>query len=85
MNNAYTSENVELLLEQAAKTFINDSKKNKISKEHIQLSKIFDWYKMDFTKNGSLKDYINKYSQVKINSDQKITYLEYDWSLNDQH
>ena len=85
MNIAYTTENVETLLELAAKAFINDPKKNKISKENVQLSKIFDWYKKDFTKNGSLKNYINQYSQVKIDSKAKITYLEYDWRLNVQH
>ena len=84
MNIAYTTENIETLLEQATKAFINDSEKNKISKDNIQISKIFDWYKKDFTKNCILLDYINHYSQVKVDSNTKITYLEYDWSLNEQ-
>lgn len=84
LNTAFTSENVETLLELATKAFINDSEKNKISKEDIQLSKIFDWYKKDFTKNGSLIEYINFYSRVKVDANTKITYLEYDWSLNEQ-
>ena len=85
LNMAYTADNIETLLEKAAKDFISDSDKNKISKENVQLSKIFDWYKKDFTKNGSLIDYINQYSKVKIDSDAKIFYLEYDWNLNEQH
>ena len=85
LNIAYKADNIETLLEKATKDFISDSDKNKISKENVQLSKIFDWYKKDFTKNGSLIDYINQYSKVKIDSDAKIFYLEYDWNLNEQH
>jgi len=85
LNMAYTADNIETLLEKATKDFISDSDKNKISKENVQLSKIFDWYKKDFTKNGSLIDYINHYSKVKIDSNAKIYYLDYDWNLNEQH
>jgi hypothetical protein len=84
LNQAYTAKNVETLLEQVSKDFINYSEKNIISKENAQLSKIFDWYKKDFNKKVSLIDYINQYSKVKMNSDAKITYLDYDWSLNEQ-
>lgn len=85
LNIAYTEDNIETLLEKATKDFISDSDKNKISKENVQLSKIFDWYQKDFTKNGSLIDYINHYSKVKIDSDAKIFYMDYDWNLNEQH
>jgi len=85
LNIAYTSENVEILLEQAAIGFINNSDKNQLSKNNIRLSKIFKWYKEDFTKYGNLIDYINQYSSMKILPDASISYLEYDWSLNEQH
>lgn len=85
LNTAFTSENIETLLEKATKGFISDSNKNRISKEKVQLSKIFDWFKKDFTKNGSLIDYINQYSLLKIDPNAKISYLEYDWSLNEHH
>ncbi len=85
LNIAYKADNIETLLEKATKDFISDSDKNKISKENVQLSKIFDWYKKDFTKNGSLIDYINQYCKFKIDSDAKIYYLDYDWNLNEQH
>lgn len=85
LNTAYNSENVEELLEKATKDFIANSEKNKISKEKIQISKIFKWYKSDFNQKGSLIDYINKYSTEKILPDASISYLEYDWGLNEQH
>lgn len=78
MNKAFTADNLESLLEQNAKWFVN-SKFNNISANKIQISKIFKWYADDF---GNVIDYLNKYSKVKIEDDAKIDYLEYDWKLN---
>ena len=64
------------------KEFVNDTSRNKISKKKVQISSIFDWFKGDFTKNGSVIDYLNKYSDIKISSKAKISYLKYDWTLN---
>jgi hypothetical protein len=85
LNSAYTSENVAQLLDKATKSFIANSKKNIISEHRLQLSKIFQWYKGDFTNNGSLIDFINQYSKVKIQKNATISYLDYDWNLNEQH
>lgn len=49
----------------------------------VGLSKIFDWYKGDFTQKGSVIDWINQYRKVKIPVDYKIEYYEYNWSLNE--
>lgn len=80
---AFTAENVDEKLDKLARLFINDPKRNKISKDRVELSKIFDWFKEDFTKNGTLIDYINKYSETKVNKDAKISFMSYDWSLNE--
>jgi hypothetical protein len=62
--------------------FVNDPSKNKLSKKKVQISSIFDWFKEDFTKNNSVIDYLNTFSEIEINSNAKINYLKYDWSLN---
>lgn len=82
LNIAFTEKNVEAELSRLMKDFINDASKNKILKDKIEISSIFDWFKEDFTKNGSVTEYLNKYSDVKINPNAKISYLKYDWSLN---
>jgi hypothetical protein len=82
-NTAFTASNLEELLEQTAIYFINDPKKNVLTKEKANLSEIFNWYKMDFTQNGSLIDYLNQYTNVKLTSNTKISYLKYNWELND--
>lgn len=83
-NEAYTGEKLNAQLEDQGKDFLNDKAKNRISGDKAELSKYFSWYQSDFTKNGSLRDFINKYSQIKINENTKISYLDYNWSLNEQ-
>jgi len=82
-NFAFTEKNIDEKLEVLMKDFINDSSKNKISTEKLELSKVFEWYTKDFTQKGSLINYINKYAKTKANNDAQISYLEYDWTLND--
>jgi hypothetical protein len=81
---AYTANRLELQLQEQTLEFINDRERNNISKDKAEVSKIFDWFKPDFTKNGSLIDFLNKYASQSINEDAKISFLEYDWSLNEQ-
>lgn len=82
-NYAYTEDKLEMQLETAAKTFVNDKTKNIITSDKIEISKIFDWFTGDFKTNGTLIDFLNQYSTVKINRDAKIKYKDYNWSLNE--
>lgn len=80
-NRAFTADKLDAQLDQAARDFLADTTRNIITSESAQVSKIFQWYSMDFK---SLPDFINQHSPVKINKNTKITYLEYDWNLNEQ-
>ena len=81
-NIAFTEKNIDAELTKLMKAFVNDPTRNKLSKKKVQISSIFDWFKGDFTKNGSVIDYLNKYTDTEIKSNAKISYLKYDWSLN---
>jgi hypothetical protein len=81
-NIAFTEKNIEAELTRLMNDFVNDPSKNKLSKKKVQISSIFDWFKEDFTKNNSVIDYLNTFSEIEINSNAKINYLKYDWSLN---
>ena len=83
-NEAYLGENVQLFLEQDVDLFVNDKSRNIISNQQVELSKIFSWYKGDFTGDGSLINYLNRYSVVDIHPKASISYLKYDWDLNKQ-
>ncbi|WP_299129247.1 DUF547 domain-containing protein [uncultured Winogradskyella sp.] len=83
LRDAYTSQNVDELMDKAVKAFIN-SDKNKITENTVKLSEIFKWYKKDFLQDSeSIIDYINQYANTKISPSAEIAYIEYDWSLND--
>lgn len=81
-NEAFTAENLEDNLSQLATEFINNNSKNELSANPIKVSKLFDWYKEDFTKKGSVIDYINKYSKTKVAASVNVEFMEYNWALN---
>lgn len=83
LNQAYTPQALEEQLTAQAKAFLADDFRNKISSQELQLSKIFSWFKGDFTKGQSLIAFLNQYAPVPIEEGASISYLEYDWSLND--
>ncbi len=82
-NEAFLSDIIEEQLEKASFEFVNDQSKNTIGSEEVGLSKIFDWYKSDFTTKGTLVDYLNRYSKIKISENAEIDYINYDWRLNE--
>lgn len=82
-NEAFTTQKVNQQLKKLAIQFVNDSKRNKISADRVEVSKIFRWFKEDFTKNGDLIDFLNKYSTLKINKNARVKYMDYDWELNE--
>jgi hypothetical protein len=82
---AFTADALETQLELATRGFINDPERNSISPEKAAISRIFKWYRKDFTSNQtSLIDYINSYLTNPIPEDTPVSFLSYDWSLNKQ-
>lgn len=82
LNRAFTAELLEKQLEAQAIAFINDPLRNRISKETLELSSIFNWFKGDFTKDGTLPDYIKRYAAMAVSDRPKVSFMDYDWSLN---
>jgi hypothetical protein len=86
-NGAYWPESVRDRLEDDAIRFINNPDKVRYDSQTqtLRCSKIFKWYRHDFLKIApSIPDYIRSYlkTDVPIASNTPITYLNYDWSLN---
>lgn len=81
---AYTADRLEEQLDDAMRNFINDPKRNRLEQSEVNLSKIFSWFSGDFRINGaSVIDYLNKYSKKRVHRNAKITYLSYQWELNE--
>jgi hypothetical protein len=79
-NHAYTAENLEATLEIRTRSFVNNARYNTISAKGAQVSKIFDWYGVDF---GNLRTFLHKYAETPINSGTAIRFNEYNWDLNE--
>ena len=84
VNEAYTADKMEKQLQAATFNFINDPSKNKITENSLELSAIFKWYKSDFTEKRSLITYLQPYKKISLKEDAKISYVSYDWQLNER-
>lgn len=82
-NEAFVAGKLEQQLNEQTSRFINDPIRNKINSTTAELSKIFSWFKGDFTKDGTLEAFINQYAKTKITSQTKISFMEYNWNLNE--
>lgn len=81
---AYVGTKIEQQLTEQAKDFLANKHKNMITAEKIKISKIFSWFKGDFTENGSLTDFLNRYAPVSIQKDADVSFMDYNWILNEQ-
>ncbi len=84
-NEAYTAARLDDQLDDQGRDFLNNPAKNSISSGKAQLSKYFDWYKGDWTKDGqSVAKWVNRYSKTKIDEQIPVTFPDYNWMLNEQ-
>ncbi len=84
-NTVYLPGQLDAQLTKATKDFLSTPSKNQIkSPSSARLSKLFSWYKGDFTKKTSLAGFISQYSDVKLEERARIEYKDYDWALNEQ-
>jgi Protein of unknown function, DUF547 len=94
---AYVPERLDRQLEEQAERFLSDRSRNRYGAGVLEVSKIFDWYKRDFTAGyrgiASVEQFLGKYAPLLADrpEDQKairearvkVKHLDYDWSLND--
>jgi hypothetical protein len=82
---AFRADKLEAQLEKLAVAFVNSTRGVDYSpeKKTAALSAIFNWYKDDFTGVGGPIAFINKRRHPSLPNDVKITYQDYDWSLNE--
>ncbi|MFA0037171.1 DUF547 domain-containing protein [Vibrio sp. 10N.261.52.A1] len=78
---AFTSDNTETLLEQAASEFVNSDKGVVVKGNKLQLSSIYEWFAVDFGNQQQLIQHLDQYRAEPVKNTDKISY-DYDWSLN---
>ncbi|SMB99258.1 protein of unknown function DUF547 [Hymenobacter roseosalivarius DSM 11622] len=85
-NEAYVAARLNQQLDEQATEFVNNPAKNKLTPaDKPEVSSIFSYYPKDFAKDGnSIQKTINRYATQKINPDATLSYMTYDWALNEQ-
>jgi len=85
---AFTAENLEFMLEAAAREFINHPRGVDPEGRRLGLSSIYDWFSEDFGENDQgFLEHIAGYAEPPLaatlrNYSGRITY-DYDWDLNE--
>ena len=81
----YVAARLEAQLEDQARRFLSDASRNRYREGRLEVSKIFDWYRDDFEPRDA---YFARYAAL-LGADAaavraaRITFLDYDWALND--
>jgi len=92
MDEAFVASKVNSQLKEATRLFLQDKTRNIFDADEMELrlSKIFDWYGKDFEKaSGSVQEFVapvmgsNPEEVKKIRATKKISFLDYDWGLNE--
>ena len=85
LDKAFTAENLHAEMDRAATAFLNDNPRGvEVSDggKKADVSKIFEWYAGDFQAAGGVIAFIDKYRKPPLPADAKISYQDYNWSLN---
>ena len=98
-NEPYRAETLDAQLEDGFRRFLSDRTRNRYNpeKRRLEVSKIFDWYGKDFEKGyrgfTSVKATLARYADLLADTPEdrdvvrqqraEVTFLDYDWGLND--
>ncbi len=81
----FRADKLEAQLENLSVGFVNSPKgvDYNAGKKTAAISTIFNWYKDDFKAVGGPVAFINERRNPPLPNDTRITYQDYDWSLNE--
>ena len=86
LKTAFTGANIEALLEQAARDFINHPRGVSVASGELTISSIYDWYEDDFGSNfRELTEHLSIYASPELASRLPAfssAFYQYDWDLN---
>lgn len=85
---AFTGDNLERMLEDSARSYINHPRGVKLEDGKVTLSRIFKWYRSDFgDSDADVLKHVAKYAapslKKKLANADDIDGYDYDWSLNE--
>lgn len=87
LSEAFTAQNLETLLEKAARDYLAHPRGLDFGEKSLTLSKIFDWYQVDFGNNESetlktLSRWLPVGTAERLKAYNGRIKYQYDWALN---
>ena len=87
-NEAFTGAKLDEQLDEMGRIFMTDKSKNRLKGDVAELSMIYKWFAEDFKDAGGAAKFGAQFAEgdfkAALESNPKIEYLTYDWSLNKQ-
>jgi len=79
---AYRAKKLDAQLNDQTKSFLNNPAKGLyVETNNVHVSKIFDWFTVDFNKQGGVEEFLRQYVTLPKNISLK-TDITYNWSVN---
>ncbi|MCP5368556.1 MAG: DUF547 domain-containing protein [Hyphomicrobiales bacterium] len=87
---ALTAGNIDIMLEGAAREFVNSPRGVRMSDDGLVVSRLFAWYADDFGgAERRVLDHLRRYAVADVAADlsrvRQIAGYQFDWSLNEPH
>jgi Protein of unknown function, DUF547 len=85
MERAYRGNALDKQLDVRTKLALDDPRHVRVgsTESELQLSELFSWYKDDFGGESSVVAYINRFRSSPLPSASVVSYIPYEWRLND--
>ena len=88
MAQAFTAANLEQMLTQGARDYINHPRGVRVDNRKVCLSRIFEWYRKDFGANEAdvlahVQTYAEPDLKAQLQGITRVADYTYDWSLNE--
>jgi hypothetical protein len=84
----FAGSDMNIRMDAATRRYLSGPTGALVSEGGLQLSKIFDWYAADFKSAGGPLAFVRRHLpsavDAKLGADPKVSYLEYNWTLNQQ-
>jgi len=85
ISTSYKPATLEMQLDTQTKKSINNPAFVVVNGDKLAVSQIFEWYKVDFnTKGSTTVSFINSYLKKPVGEKAKLSYYNYNWSINKQ-
>ncbi|WMN10677.1 DUF547 domain-containing protein [Marivirga salinae] len=78
----YSAYELDKELDQITQQFLNRTTDYNENEDQVYVTRLFSWFKGDFSDRGGVIGYLNKYDCIPEDADPDVNYKEYDWTLD---